>query len=233
MKTIYVVIFFIIIFFSWDTGRSQIEKLQPAAPQVKFLTPDEKTSYTWNEQVRYSISISDPKDGESKYGEIPSQECLLTLEYVPVNKEDEIKKAIEKKEEKALSLVKKSTCFGCHAQTTRVAGPSFQEIAARYETNEATINNLGDHILKGSIGVWGNQQMPAHPDFTEEQCRQIAKYILEIDNHPYRWVYPGLEGVFRVIDKPSIDREGVYVLTASYTSTSGAEGRHSIVLKIR
>ena len=233
MKTIYIVISLITIFLSWDRGRSQIEKVQPAAPRVKILAPDEKRSYTWNEQVRYSISISDPKDGESKYGEIPSQECLLTLEYLPVNKDEEIKKAIEKKEEKGLSLVKKSTCFGCHAQTTRVAGPSFQEIAARYETNEATINNLSDHILNGSIGVWGNQQMPAHPDFTDEQCRQIAEYILEIDNYPYRWVYPGLEGVFRIIDKPAIDRDGVYVLTASYTSTSGAEGRHSIVLKIR
>lgn len=233
MKIIYPVIFFITIFFSWDTGRSQIEKVQPSVPQVKILAPDEKRSYTWNEQVRYSISISDPKDGESKYGEIPSQECLLTLEYLPVNKDEEIKKAIEKKEEKGLSLMKKSTCFGCHAHTTRVAGPSFEEIAEHYEANETTINNLGDHILNGSFGMWGNQQMPAHTDFTEEQCRQIAKYILEIEDHPYRWVYPGLEGVFRIIDKPEIDRNGVYVLTASYTSTSGAEGRYSVVLKIR
>jgi len=75
--------------------------------------------------------------------------------------------------------MKKSTCFGCHAQTTRAAGPSFQEIATRYETNETTINNLANHILNGSIGVWGNQQMAAHPDFTGEQHRQIAKYILE------------------------------------------------------
>ena len=233
MKTIYVINFFITIFMWWDTGSLQIEKVQPAAPQVKLLAPDEKRSYAWKEQVRYSISISDPKDGESKYGEIPSQECLLTLEYLPVNNDEEIKKAMEKKEEKGLSLIKKSTCFGCHALATRVAGPSFQEIAARYETNDATINNLANHILNGSIGVWGNQQMPAHPDFTEEQRRLISKYILEIGDYPYRWVYPGLEGVFPIIDKPGIDRDGVYVLTASYTSTSGVEGRHSIVLKIR
>jgi len=89
MRTIYAVIFFITIFLSWDIGRSQIEKIQPAAPQVKILAPDEKRSYTWKEQVRYSISITDPKDGESKYGEIPAQECVLTINYLPVNKDEE------------------------------------------------------------------------------------------------------------------------------------------------
>lgn len=231
MKVIYSII--LLFYFSSWNFRSQIENVQPAVPQVKIVAPDEKRSYTWEEQVRYSISVSDPKDGESKYGEIPAQECLLTLEYLPDDNAESIKKAIEKREEKGLSLMKKSTCFGCHAQKTRLAGPSFQEIAERYELNESTIKNLSNHILKGSLGVWGNQQMPAHPDFTEEQCNQIARYILEVGDHPYRWVYPGLEGVFRIIDKPEIDHDGIYVLTASYTSTSGAEGRHSIVLKIR
>jgi cytochrome c len=233
MKVIYLII--LLIFFSTPgkTGRLQIGKIQPATPQVKILAPDEQKSYTWKEQVRYSISVSDPTDGDSKYGEIPSQECLLTLEYLPANKEEDIKSIITKNEEKGLSLIKKSTCFGCHAYKTRLTGPSFQEISKRYEPNESTLNNLANHILKGSFGVWGNQQMPAHPDFTEEQCKQIAEYILETDNHPYRWVYSGLEGTFRVIDKPEIDRDGVYVLTASYTSTSGVQGRHSIVIKIR
>jgi len=232
MKGILLIILSIFLFSPGKTGWLPIGKIQ-AAPQVRILAPDEQKSYTWNEQVRYSISVSDPKDGDSKYAEIPSQECLLTLEYIPINQEEAIKQIMARKEAKGLSLIKKSTCFGCHAYKSRLAGPSFQEIAERYESNESTIHNLANHILKGSLGVWGNQQMPAHPDFTEEQCEQIAKYILDTDNHPYRWIYPGLEGTFRVIDKPAIDRDGMYVLTASYTSTSGAEGRHSIVLKIR
>ncbi len=232
MKGIYSTILSL-LFSLPENSHSQTDKFQTTVPQVKILSPDEKRNYTWAEQVRYSISVSDPKDGESKYGEISAQECLLTLEYLPVNKEEDIKKIIEKKEDKGLSIMKKSTCFGCHAYKTRLTGPSLQEISARYELNNGTIKNLANHILSGSIGVWGDQQMPAHPDLTEEQCNQIAKYVLEIRDHPYRWVYPGLEGAFRIIDKPEIDRNGVYVLTASYTSTSGAEGRHSIVLKIR
>lgn len=232
MKVTGLIILSIFFFVPGKTGRLPIGVIQPA-PQVKILSPDEQKSYSWKEQVGYSISVSDPNDGESKYGEIPSQECLLTLEYLPVNKEEDIKRIMAKKEDQGLSLIKKSTCFGCHAYKTRVAGPSFQEIAERYEPNESTLHSLGNHVLKGSLGIWGSQQMPAHPDLTEEQCKQIAKYILEIDDHPYRWIYAGLEGTFRVIDKPEVDADGVYVLTASYTSTSGAEGRHSIVLKIK
>lgn len=202
-------------------------------PQVKILTPNNEKIYTWNEQVRYAISVSDAKDGDSKYGEIPSQECLLELTYLPAGKEEEIKKVTARKEEKGLSLMKRSTCFGCHAHKTRLAGPSLQEIAKRYEATGENIKDLGHHILHGSTGIWGEQQMPAHPDLTEEQCRQIASYILEIGNQPHRWIFPGLKGTFRIMDKPEADQGGVYVLTARYTSTSNADGKHSIVLKIK
>ena len=232
MKVIYIFIICLVL-SGWENARSQTLQSQAAAPQIKILMPEGKSAYVWGEQVRYSIVVSDQKDGESKYGEIPAMECLLTLEYLPVNKQEEIQKTTERKEEKGLSLIKKSTCFGCHAQKTRLAGPSFQQIAAKYGLSKITIDNLGKHIQNGSQGIWGEQQMPAHPDFTEEQRNVIAKYVLEIGNHPYRWIYPGLEGTFRIIDKPSIDHGGVYVLTASYTSTSGAEGRHSVVLIIK
>jgi cytochrome c len=233
MKVSPVILLLIIFLWSWKTIPAKIEILKQIPPQVKISIPGGKKEYTWNEQVRYSISVSDSKDGDSKYDEIPPQECLLELAYLPVYKEEEIKKVTEKKEEKGLSLMKKSTCFGCHAHKTKLAGPSFQEIAERYETTGENIKTLGNHILNGSIGVWENQQMPAHPDFTEEQCRQIASYILEMGDHPYRWIFPGLEGTFRTMNKPEVDQGGVYVLTARYTSTSGAEGKHSLVLKIR
>lgn len=60
--------------------------------------------------------------------------------------------------------------------------------------------------------------MPSHPDFTPEEAAQIADYVLEQGGNKYRWVYPGLEGAFRIIEKPETDSQGVYILTASYTS---------------
>jgi cytochrome c len=189
--------------------------------------------YKWNEQVRYSITVSDPNDGDSKYGEIPLQEVLLTLDFISTGKEQDIKKVTDRKEEKGLSLIKKSTCFGCHSHKAKLAGPSFEEISNRYEPNERTKKQLSDHILNGSRGVWGDQQMPAHPDFTEDQRLQIANFILQVKDQPYRWIYPGLEGTFRIMNKTNDDKEGIYVLTASYTSKSGVEGKTSVILKVK
>jgi cytochrome c len=221
---------FITIFFIYPPGRNEA---QEDVPQVKIITPDENKIYTWNEQVKYTISVSDSKDGDSKYGEIPPNECSLTITYVPADRGASIKEIIEQKTDPGLLLMKKSNCFGCHAHKTRLAGPSFQEIARRYEDNEGTVKSLSSKILNGSVGTWGDQPMPAHEELTKEQSRQISAFILKIGDDPHLWIYPGLEGAFRIIDKPKADVDGIYVLTASYMSTSGKDGTHSIALKIR
>jgi cytochrome c len=206
---------------------------QDDIPQVRIIAPDETKTYTWNEQVRYAISVSDKQDGDSKYGEIPSNECSLSITYLPGNKESDIKELIDREEDPALLLIKRSTCFGCHAHKAKLSGPSFEAIATRYGNDETTIKNISGKILNGSKGTWGDEQMPAHPDLTEEQRRKIAAYILEMGDKPNYWIYPGLEGSFRTIEKPKTDTQGVYVLTAGYTSRSGKDGRHSVVLKVR
>jgi cytochrome c len=225
-----IVIPFITIFIINPPGRNEA---QDDVPQVKIITPDEKKVYSWNEQVKYTIRVSDSKDGDSKYGEIPPNECSLTVTYVPADRGSDIKEIIGQKEDPGLLLMKKSTCFGCHAHKTRLAGPGFQEIAMRYENNEGTIKSLSSKILNGSVGTWGDQPMPAHEELTEEQGRQISAFILKIGDDPNLWIYPGLEGTFRIIDKPKADIDGIYVLKASYRSTSGKEGMHSIALRIQ
>ena len=209
-------------------------------PTVEILMPNGKEAVTWNTQVRYAISVSDPEDGESRYGEINASEVLLKIEYFGINNEAEMQEKMKrakmvKQEPEGLALIKKSTCFGCHADKTRLAGPSFSEIAERYEQKTPIIiKNLGSQIIEGSSGDWGSLEMPAHPDFTEEEAMKIADYILEQGGNNHRWIYPGLEGVFRVIEKPLEDPAGILILTASYTSQKlQVHGQHSIVLEIK
>jgi cytochrome c len=219
----------------WVTARHRVQENSP--PQVKILMPGADKVYTWGTQIRYTISVSDAKDGESQYGEINANEVLLEITYLPVAKgvvlTEQIKKVQARQEPRGLALIKKSTCFGCHADKTRVAGPSFLEIAGKYEPSPEMIRNLGSHIVKGSSGNWGNMEMPAHPDFAEEEAKHIADYILKQGANKYHWIYPGLEGAFRVIEKPENDSEGIYILTASYTNQTNVLGKHSVVLKIR
>ena len=212
-------------------------KQDKSVPQVKIVMPENSERLTWDTQVRYSISVSDVKDGESKYGEINASEVLLAVEYLPIKKEDYVNQQIKKPqttaEHKGLTLMKRSTCFGCHADKSRLAGPAFSEIAGKYEKKASVIKNIASHIIAGSSGVWGSLEMPSHPDFTPEQAEQIVNYILEQGGNKYRWINPGLEGAFRTIAKPEKDSEGVYLLTASYTSQSQVTGQHSVIIQIK
>jgi cytochrome c len=207
------------------------------APRVEIEIPGAPEHLTWNTQVRYIISVSDPKDGESRYGEIEARACLMEVEYFPAadeKKANELMKASKEKEEhKGLSAMKRSTCFGCHSDKVRLAGPSFEEMAGRYQNNAVTVKELGGRIVGGTSGIWGTQVMPSHPDLTLEEAAQIADYILQQGGNKNRWIYPGLEGTFRVIEKPENHDQGIYVLTASYTSTSNVRGQQCVVFKIR
>jgi cytochrome c len=207
---------------------------QDDAPKLEIEIAGAPDHLSWNTQVRYMISVSDPKDGDSRFGEIDARTCLMEIEYFPAGEVSRVNEAIENAEEHiGLSLMKRSTCFGCHADKTKLAGPSFAEIAGRYENNSVTLNQLGSHVINGSSGIWGTQMMPSHPDLTLEEAAQIADYILEQGRNKNRWIYPGLEGTFRTMEKPEDGEQGMYVLTASYTSTSNIRGEQRVVFKIK
>jgi len=222
----------------WPGNISSNKTQEKTLPKVKLhLSQNNEEYYTWDTYVRYSIDVSDMEDGDSKYGEINRNEVLLEIEFLSITDEDELKKKIKISEKEpehiGLSLIKKSTCFGCHADKTVLAGPSFSKIAERYEKNSGNIKSLARHILEGSTGEWGSVEMPSNPDFTVEETEQIAEYVLTQGGKKTNWVLPGLEGTFRIIKKPDNLTKGVYILTASYTSTSLMKGQHSMILHIK
>jgi len=218
-------------------ARSWFQTQYSELPVVKIsLAGDAKEYYSWGTQLRYEISVSDAEDGASEYGEIDDRSVLLEIEFVPGNPPSRSIEALIAKRRgeglKGLTLIKNSTCFGCHADKTRLAGPSFGEIADRYRNGERA-KELRNHIINGSSGVWGSLEMPAHPDITETEAAEIVDYILKQGGNKNSWVYPGLEGAFKIVARPENVSEGVYVLTASYTSRSGRRGEHSIVMRIK
>lgn len=190
-------------------------------PVVKILSPEPREIITWNTPVRYEISVSDQEDGESRYGEINPDEVLLEIEYLPeINaqlKKEKLKKTKSSQKQPGLSLIQNSTCFGCHREQTKLVGPSFSEIAHRYEPDSSTIANLGFHIIEGSSGRWGTTAMPANSNLSHKEAMEIASYILEQGANERRAIYPGLSGIFRIIEKPTDKPPAAILVTASYT----------------
>lgn len=209
---------------------------QTTGPNVELTLSAKKERVSWGQQIRYSIEVEDEVDGSSKYGEIESKKVLLILRYVPEVLTPSVRpldERLKNKYPKGLSLVVESTCFGCHADKKSMVGPSFSEIAEVYEKQERNKEELINSVSIGSSGKWGEILMPPTPDFSKEEISEMVDYILKQGACDYCWVYPGIEGVFEVIEKPDMSHNpGAYVVSAAYTSSEGKRGSVTVLLKI-
>ncbi len=66
--------------------------------------------------------------------------------------------------EKGLELIGSSDCTTCHAIDRKIIGPSYQDVANKYENTDKVIDTLISKIKKGGMGNWGNVPMTPHPD---------------------------------------------------------------------
>lgn len=78
---------------------------------------------------------------------------------------------------KGLELIGKSDCLTCHKVGDKLIGPSYKEVAAKYDNTEENITMLAGKIIKGGQGVWGSVPMTAHPAVTEDDAKAMVKYI--------------------------------------------------------
>ena len=78
------------------------------------------------------------------------------------------------------ALVQASDCLRCHGMDRRYVGPSFRQIADRYREQPDAANYLARKIREGSVGVWGRTVMPRHPQVTEAQSSDIARWLLSL-----------------------------------------------------
>ena len=76
------------------------------------------------------------------------------------------------------NLVQTAGCAGCHAANTRLVGPSYAEIAAKYRAEPAAESRLYARVREGSQGVWGSIPMPPHPQLQESDVRTLVRWIL-------------------------------------------------------
>ncbi len=84
--------------------------------------------------------------------------------------------------EKGIELIAGSDCLTCHKVNEKAIGPSYQDVANKYNADDATIADLAGKIIKGGSGVWGEVPMTAHPQLSEDDAKTMVKYILSLKN---------------------------------------------------
>lgn len=75
-------------------------------------------------------------------------------------------------------LAAKKNCLACHQVDKKLVGPSYKSVAAKYAGDKGAADTLAAKIMKGGSGVWGPVPMPANPQVSEAEAKQLAAWVL-------------------------------------------------------
>ena len=187
-----------------------------ARPVVAFQSPAHGSFFDWKEKLKYDLKVTDAETQKIDANLVALQGEFRNRRYL-TDEDAELSTP-------GLALMRKSTCFACHISDAPSAGPSYELVAKKYADDPNAGAHLADKVLKGGVGVWGQQPMPPHPQHTLEQTRLMVDWILSLNDNTASTPRRGLSGTYVAPDQPKIRvNEGVLVLTAGYTD-AGAEG---------
>ncbi|GCB03527.1 c-type cytochrome [Ralstonia sp. SET104] len=76
------------------------------------------------------------------------------------------------------AMAEKSGCFSCHSMHSKIVGPAFADVAAKYNGDANASAKLAQKVREGGKGVWGRIPMPPHPNLKEDEAKQLVAWVL-------------------------------------------------------
>lgn len=76
------------------------------------------------------------------------------------------------------ALAEKSGCFSCHAMHSKIVGPAFADVAAKYKGDADAPAKLAQKVREGGKGAWGRIPMPPHPNLKEDEAKALVAWVL-------------------------------------------------------
>jgi len=65
----------------------------------------------------------------------------------------------------------------CHAIDTKMVGPAYKDVAAKFAGQAGAEAELAQRIKNGSQGVWGPIPMPPNA-VSDDEAQTLAKWVL-------------------------------------------------------
>ena len=85
--------------------------------------------------------------------------------------------ALHAQAQSAAELAQQKNCLNCHQIDSKLVGPPYKQVAAKYKGDPEAENRLVKKVLEGGYGNWGTIPMPANP-ITEAQAHLLVKWVL-------------------------------------------------------
>lgn len=204
-----------------NVSSSNVEvKVGNEPPKVEVAVAGNKSFYWENKPVSYEVKVADKEDGSLANKKINPEDVVVTIDYL----EGFDKTILAQGHQANLGfatgkrLMELSDCMACHSIDKKSIGPSYREVAKRYQKERDVVSMLADKIINGGGGVWGEQAMSAHPQIKKDDAKDIVRYIMSLANEkgPDK---KAVKGEYITVAK---QKEGSYIFTASYTDKGNA-----------
>jgi cytochrome c len=81
------------------------------------------------------------------------------------------------------ALAKRAGCLNCHSVDSKLIGPAYRDVAARYKGNPRARDTLKEKVKKGGKGNWtdvtGGVPMPPHSALlSDAEIRTLVDWVL-------------------------------------------------------
>ena len=78
------------------------------------------------------------------------------------------------------ALAKAKNCLACHTVATKLVGPAYKDVAAKYAGQKDAADKLATKVMKGGTGAWGPIPMPANPQVNAAEAKTLVTWILSL-----------------------------------------------------
>ncbi|WP_116125335.1 PQQ-dependent sugar dehydrogenase [Lewinella sp. IMCC34183] len=195
-----------------------------APPEVDIAIAEGNRSFFFpGSELRYDIQVADPEDGSVADGSIPAEAVAVNFDYAPEGYDPiAIAQNHVSSDEWAIfaqgkSLINESDCLSCHRVDVSSVGPSYQAVAEKYAGDPGQKPVIVKRIIEGSVGLWGDHAMSAHPDLSERDAGKMVDYILSLTGPGPDQQRVPLSGTYVTRVPERENGKGSYLLRAAYT----------------
>lgn len=191
------------------------------APEVNITIRGNKTFYFPGKSVEYDVAVHDANDTAAVKN---LSNLFVSADYVEGRDMAAASQGHQVMTEAMMgkSLMLSLDCKACHQVDQKSIGPSYIDVAKKYEKDPNAVSYLVNKIIKGGSGVWGEVAMAAHPNLSEPDAKQIVTWIQSLTGTGQTQKSLPQKGTLHPsLNKPAKDN-GVLYVSASYTDVGGA-----------
>ena len=91
------------------------------------------------------------------------------------------------------------------------------DVAKKYKSDTKGQALVADRIISGSVGIWGEHAMSAHPDFSEQEAVLMVEYIMSLNDPQPDNINIPLSGEYITKVPEKENGNGGYLLRVAYT----------------